>query len=531
VNAAELTLGEEVPERTAARPPALLFAIFAVVLAHAPLLALHFWQTWSKEHYQYIPFVPLAAWALGVRMFRRSGLEMQPSRNPLIFVLFGLGGAALIFASINTSPKLGVLAFILSTAGVILWAGGWRAFRAVFGAWLFLFLMLPPPEQYDARLLQSLQRATVVGSTAVYEWSGGLCSVVGTVVQLPTQTLFVDEACSGVRSLFATLCCTLFYLGWVGRGWIHGALVVASSLGWVLVANVLRVLLILFFSKPDVFDLTKGTLHTTLGALTFAVAILLTMSTDRLLLVINPAREYPDEEPEPVTWPKRAFGFGTAFLGLLFLGLGGGGGWQLYKAFHAERVAWTDAFLFPILGVDFLPAEIGEWKRIRYEHIRRAPDDQLSINSQVWVFSNGPQTALISLDYPYSGVHDLEACYRGIGWIIDDRKTLQTPRAGAAAGDVIQLRMQKGNESYQTVIFAAFNGDGEPVTLGTEAFWENQWRRFFVKQKIRQAVYQVQVVSESNLPVTPEHVHKLRELLFTVRKNFSAPDFKAPPPG
>ncbi|HVJ82348.1 MAG TPA: exosortase U, partial [Planctomycetia bacterium] len=396
---------------------------------------------------------------------------------------------------------------------------------------LFLFLMLPPPEQYDAKLLQSLQRATVVGSTAVYEYAGGLCSVVGTVVQLPTQTLFVDEACSGVRSLFATLCCTLFYLGWVGRGWIHGALVVVSSFGWVLIANVMRVLAILFFSRPESFDLTKGTLHTALGAFTFTFAILLTMSTDRLLLVFNPARDYPEEEPEPVTWPKRAFGFATALLAFAFLGLGAGSGYTLYRAIRAEGTPWTTAFLFPVLGQEFLPAEFGEWRRLKFEHQRRAEDDRIAINSQIWAYSNGPQTALVSLDYPYSGVHDLEACYRAIGWIIDDRKTLATPRAGAIQGDIIQLRMQKGNESYQTVLYAAFTADGEPATLGAEAFFENQWRRFFGKQKIRQSVYQVQVLSESNLPFTPDQIHRLRELLFTVRKNFSAPDFKAPPPG
>ncbi|HVJ80649.1 MAG TPA: archaeosortase/exosortase family protein, partial [Planctomycetia bacterium] len=133
MTAAEFNLGEEVPERTAARPAALLFAIVAGVLAFAPLLAMHFWQTWPKEHYQYVPFVPVAAWVLGVRMFRRSGVDMQPSRSPLLLFPLALGGAALALASINTSPKLGVLGFIFAAAGVIGWAGGGRFFRAVFG--------------------------------------------------------------------------------------------------------------------------------------------------------------------------------------------------------------------------------------------------------------------------------------------------------------------------------------------------------------------------------------------------------------
>ena len=127
-------------------------------------------------------------------------------------------------------------------AAALLYAvGGARLFRAALPAWLLLWLIIPPPFELDRQLILWLQSLTTRWASAVLDFLGQYHVLAGNVVEIGGRRLFVEEACSGVNSLFSAAACTLFFVFLVRRPPLHAALLLAASVGWVLAANVVRV--------------------------------------------------------------------------------------------------------------------------------------------------------------------------------------------------------------------------------------------------------------------------------------------------
>jgi len=521
----------------------LLFG--AVVLAHLPFIGLHLFQVWPKEYYQYMPLVPVGAWMLATRRAKESFGEPDLGLATMALATIGLFllGVSVVFYS----PWLSIWSLVVNLGVAARLTGGIELARAIRPGALFLLLLLPIPFDYDAELLQWLQRATVKGSGAVYEWAGGYCMIVGAVVQLPhlPEPLFVADACSGIQSLFAVVTCTLFYLLWNQRGPIQSLLVLASAFGWVMAANISRVLAVMAFTKPGILDLSRGWAHQALGMVTFLSAFLLTLSTDRFFLVFNPPRiEPPSPEEETLEAPPARRRISAVMaLGFAVL-LAGAGAWSAKQVFASAKgsgVQFTFKFDVPALGPNHLPPSLGEWRLIKYDGvIKRTEDDNMAAASQQWRYTNGFQSALISLDWPYPGTHDLQGCYENIGWTLAARDLLDVPPAySPPVGDFVRLRLQKRSDEYAYVAFTAFTLTGAPETLGrlrlVEAlegrittFTKRLFNRGEGKIRLRQPVYQVQVVSESPLPLTPAQVRQLDELFLLARQNFAPPKLNIP---
>src|SRR5436853_413288 len=81
-------------------------------------------------------------------------------------------------------------------------------------AWFFLWLLIPPPLNLDQRLVTRLQTFTARQSSRLLDQLGVLHVMQGNVVVIPHKHLLVEEACSGINSLFSMLACTLFFVLW-----------------------------------------------------------------------------------------------------------------------------------------------------------------------------------------------------------------------------------------------------------------------------------------------------------------------------
>lgn len=521
----------------------LLFG--AVILAHLPLIGLHLFQAWPKEYYQYMPLVPVGAWMLAMRGAKDSFGEPDFGLGTMVLATVGILCFAASVAIPSTWAAVWSLVFNLGVAARF--TGGLELTRAVRPGVLFLLLMLPLPFDSDRDLLTWLQRATVKGSGAVYEWAGGFCMIVGAVVQLPhlPEPLFIADACSGIQSLFAVLTCTIFYLLWNRRGFFHSLLVLVTAVGWVMAANIARVLAVMAYTKPGVLDLSRGWLHQVLGMLTFLTAFLLTLSTDRLFLVFNPPRGLPpidDDLPEELPSRNRSASFAAVAFAAVLLAAGAYSAKLIFTSTQEQGAKLTYDFKIPALGAHHLPTALGDWRLVKSEGlVRRTEDDQMAANSQQWRYSNGFQSALISLDYPYPETHDLQMCYENLGWTVAARDLIDVaPAYAPPVGDFVRLRLQKRSDEYSYVAFTAFNLNGTPETLGRIRLVDAIETKFmsFVgrvlnqgggKIRVRQPVYQVQVKSDSPLPLTPAQVRQLDELFLLARQQFAPPNLTINP--
>jgi exosortase/archaeosortase family protein len=105
----------------------------------------------------------------------------------------------------------------------------------------------------------------------------------GNVIELPGHRMFVDEACSGVNSLFVLFAATAVFVVAANRPLVWSALLLATSVFWAAVANTVRVTTIASAQSRYDVDLSSGWQHQTLGFTTVGLAMLMLVSTDRIL--------------------------------------------------------------------------------------------------------------------------------------------------------------------------------------------------------------------------------------------------------
>ena len=400
---------------------------------------------WNQEHRAFFPFV-LAGAAYLVWFKLRPAVDPPASRPnrtvaAALWTVAWLAVAASVAASGNW---LGGLALLLVLPAWVYSLGGWKAVRYLSGVWLFLLLALPLPLGGDGWLVRSLQRLASDAAAGVLDLFGYVHVPRGVTLTIAgyDRPFFVDEACSGVNSLFSALCCVGFYLVWVERGLLRSAVVLAATVGWVLVANAARVLAIVLgtvelggadwaVGGADLSLNAGGWGHELLGFAAFAAVLGLVVSTDRLLafvvpqasvdLVDAPESRLADRAPG---WASRLRPVGTpvwATAAVAFALLAGVWFVRPPRVTIGQGVAADLGTLRP-LPEDALPAEWDGWRRVKYEAVERdgSESDVLGKFSRTWWFARGPMLAAVSVDGPFWKWHDLAYCYRGQGWECED---------------------------------------------------------------------------------------------------------------
>ena len=109
----------------------------------------------------------------------------------------------------------------------------------------------------------------------------------GTVLIFPGQKeYFVEEACSGVQSLFTLLFCAGAYSVWRRYSLGRILLMLLAASGWAVLMNSLRILAIPMAEIHLGIDLVSGWKHEALGYTALILAILMLLSTDRLFSIL-----------------------------------------------------------------------------------------------------------------------------------------------------------------------------------------------------------------------------------------------------
>ena len=90
----------------------------------------------------------------------------------------------------------------------------------------------------------------------------------------------VEEACSGVQSLFTLLFLAALIICGYRRRWLHGLIVLSTAAGLAGVMNTLRVCAVAIAWDSSQIDLSSGWQHDTLGYVALVIAGLLVLSAD-----------------------------------------------------------------------------------------------------------------------------------------------------------------------------------------------------------------------------------------------------------
>jgi exosortase/archaeosortase family protein len=329
--------------------------------------------------------------------------------------------------------------------------------------------------------------------------------------------------------------CTVFLVLWLRRPRLRSLLLIVVALGWVLVCNALRVVIIAVAFDRGGTDLSVGVKHDALGFACFALAVVLIWSTDRLFLFLMPravvvprpappsssalpAREALCSAARLLSWPMA-----VAF-GLLFL---------LHAATYGISPGEGPGELLPgiaELDENSLPEQLAGWQRERFYTETRDTGSAYGEHSKFWIYKNGQRTAVVAVDYPFQTFHVLNECYINQGWSEERTSSIRGEKAEGEPPFYVEVQLQKSAMRTGYLLYSECNQTGEYLEheAGTlRSAWTryetalNGWRQrvahpaeAYERLKDRGPAYQFQIFVESNRPLTAEDKAAVQRLYF-----------------
>lgn len=486
----------------------------SVVVPWLAIIAVHLWE---RPHYQVMPLVLVGVVALAWSSSRTLG-ELKPGHWAVTACLLVVSIPALALAIAAYSPFLGGIGLLVLLAAAAYGLGGRKLLRALVPAGLLLAMVVPLPFALDQRLVLALQRLTTAWSSALLDIAHVEHVVAGNVIQTSGQDLFVEEACSGIRSFFTIVACTLFYVLWKRRPVAHAVVIVAAAVGWVLIGNTARAALMTCAQAHWGINLTTGWKHEAIGIGFFLLTLGMVVSTDGLVrfLWYSPGRSARRTETSPsttrlpdlsATW----LGWKPATLSLMALAAWQAGFFGLESQAPSRSPSEFEEALRN-LSAELLPSPWHGWERHDFRVETREMSNEFGANSRTWVWKFPLGQAVVSADFPFADWHELTLCYRSIGWTIE--------QSGLLHPEGLSVRvegMTRPGSRHGYLLFAEFDEAGRPVHPRHPGFLDRLDRRmarfasrwFGLSRDAAetvdspQSVCQVQLFIETYQPLSP----------------------------
>ncbi len=361
---------------------------------------------------------------------------------------------------------------------------------------LFLFppclLVLRLPLNLDNQLTSGLQSATSVVASYLLDLMGIVHRLAGNVFFLKDGALFVEEACSGVQSIFTLLFCALMLVVWLRRSPALIPFYIVSAIVWALAMNIVRVTAIAVAQDWYGIDLAHGWKHEVLGYSCLVVAGLLLWSSDRFFLVAFfpvPRAEVRHAPANPIVnaWNQ------------MFASIGGiasqesselvdndrvttGNGWV-----HAAAMAMAAVLVLAVVPTNLIAHSSLGKVRARTDTKRWmppegilasvSPDLQILAQTQsekseesalgkfstLWNCILGDTPVRIAVSQ-YDEYHDLCQCYAGSGWRLLEKDVIK-PTQGDERWTFVSARFVNDETIHGYLIFSSLTRDGLPIRV------------------------------------------------------------------
>jgi exosortase len=535
-----------------------------------PLLAMYFYSLWLIEQYQFFIVLILA---IGTMLYGRwDRLWHFPTKWPVrITILLGL--LSILTGCFLLSPWLGYFGFLLlfSSFCISHFEKPQKEGHEPISRGTLFYLSLAPwlclrvPLNLDQQLTLGLQHLTAKMSSYCLDLLAIPHQLSGVIFDMADGKLFVEEACSGVQSLFSLLCVALLFLAWNRRPIVLAPIYIAAAIFSAGLLNIARVVSIAVTQDWYQLDLAHGWKHDVLGYTCLTAAILLLGSFDRLFQVFfypisddtNPLGKQRIPNPLKLIWNRflspvadNSIGvspvtnsgllakswFSIVPIGFIAIGWGATAIFATQYALRdrtptAEpRVGGENSFWIPnrqlFAGEKDLLIE-------GFEQSRDGLDISKGQNADIWNIYDASKRMRhrVAISQPYDGFHDLCICYEGNGWRKDSRKVITLAPTGESIADwpYIYSSWFNDNGSYAYLTFSSLDTEANPVLPPDETVSDIFRNRFSLgggnKSSVRECLmFQVWTTLDSPLDTDAqkelEQFHlRLREIVRASFKN------------
>jgi exosortase len=251
---------------------------------YAPILYRMGVQWATDENMGHGFFVPiLAGYIAWQRRDILAAIPLRPNGWGLVLVVWAAFQA--LAATLGAELFTARLSFVIALVGVILYLGGTRWLKALGFPLALLLFMIPIPAIIYAALTLRLQGLASQLGEVMISMMGIPVLRAGNTLQLPSQTLDIAEACSGIRSLLSLGFLSLVYAYFTDkRVWMRWALL-AATVPIAIGANGIRVAVTGLLSEVNT-KLAQGAYHEGEGYIVFIVALVALIITHRVISLI-----------------------------------------------------------------------------------------------------------------------------------------------------------------------------------------------------------------------------------------------------
>jgi exosortase B len=244
---------------------------------------------WATDEQGHGPIIlALAAWLI---YRQRDEIASATTRAPIAgaclfllgWVFYAVGRSQFIW-----SAQVGAQIFVL--AGLMLFFGGAQALKAVRFPLFFMIFMIPLPAELVSAVTAPLKMAvSSVATNALYAL-GYPVGRSGVIITVGQYQLLVADACAGLNSMFTLESLGLLYMNLmsyksVSRNVALALLIVPISF----VANITRVIILVLVTYHFGDEAGQGFVHGFAGMVLFLVALILILSTDRVIGLFIPS--------------------------------------------------------------------------------------------------------------------------------------------------------------------------------------------------------------------------------------------------
>ena len=254
-----------------------------VVLA-VPTMARLSDQAWSREFGAYGPIIlATGGWLLWRQMgaLRSVGVPGAPW---ITWTALAIALSSYVFGRAFDFMPLEVGGVYLAGLAMLHSRFGLRAMRMVWFPLLYLAFVIPPPNNLLAEVTAPLKEmVSQIATDWLHAW-GLPVAREGVTIFVAQYQLLVEDACSGMNSIVGLIAVSLLYIYLMrGSSWLYSLILVFIVIPVAIVANILRIMVLVLLTYFYGNEVAQGFLHFTAGMFLFATALLFVFLIDRLL--------------------------------------------------------------------------------------------------------------------------------------------------------------------------------------------------------------------------------------------------------
>lgn len=499
-------------------------ALLLLASGYVPLLYRFAREQWAQPQYAFFPLVVAAAFLFA---WQRLGTTRSapPERSWPALVSAAVVLLMLVLASVLWSGRMAAISAWLGLALLLWHIGGWSWLRAWLPSAILLALVIGPPMSLDEVVLIRLRSLAVGIGARLLEWLAVPHQATGTVIVIPDGRLMVADACSGINSLMACVVFTLTWCFWRNRPLWRTATLTLAVVPLALWVNVIRIVAGVWLKVQHNTDILSGNVHEQASLVLFAACMVVVLSTDHLLGILA-HRSLETEDADPTATPQGVpkvtdrppFQVTPAVWAISILFALTGLTQLVYASTHGGLRVWmgnasechlrTDAIIEP-------PERVDNWQRARDIEARLQPPEIVGKTSRIWAYRCADLTAVLAMDYPFAGYHDLTVCYRNAGWSMADAAVLTQPDSGPIVQASFSRTCEWGSLTY---CLLSENGHwlSPPATEVTDKLANRLGH--IGRPDWNACAYQIQVWTNLYQPIAPEQRAQYAQLLLGARK-------------